>query len=72
MIDGRIFGHLFWKVETYTSLPAASIHICNAQGGGDRTGKLGKFGNFKFQSGWQVVLGAVLDLIFLAAILSCY
>ena len=58
VVDGRFFGHFFWKVEgtvrTHVNSRVAHVWlpymVINVQAGGGREtniGKLGKFGNFK-------------------------
>ena len=59
MVDGRFFGHFFWKVEGTVRIHVNSrvahvwllYMVINVQAGGGRgetnIGKLRKFGNFK-------------------------
>ena len=56
MVDGRFFGHFFWKVEGTVGIHVNSrvahvwlpYKVINVQGvgGAMSIGKLGKFGNF--------------------------
>ena len=52
MIDGRFFGHFFWKVKgtvrihiTHVQLPYTVINMQDGQGANN--GKLGKFRKFQ-------------------------
>ena len=75
MVDGRFFGHFFWKVEgssahTRESHTAHMSHgTANVQGGGER-GFSGsrtlenskRLENLKFTLRWQGALSAILNL----------
>ena len=59
MVDGRFFGHFFWKVEgtvrthvnshvAHVWLPYTVINVWRGGGGIASIGKLGKFGKLQF------------------------
>ena len=57
MVDGRFFGHFFWKVEgtvcihvSHVQLQFTAINMQDGDGGGGipNIGKLGKFGKLQF------------------------
>ena len=54
MVDGRFFGHIFWKVEgtvrihvSHVPLPYIVINVQDGGGGIQNIGKLKKFGKLQ-------------------------